>query len=135
MNRIVSGILRCVLALAFAIQSTLNFIKTNFFKDFSSLRIGSQCAEILIFILTINFVFYLIFNSLRDFKQKAIGLKAMYILFTLTILIAILSLYPFEGISGTDLILGLIYAVLIVYFIVGDFINLWLRKSVKINSN
>jgi len=133
MNRIVSGLLRCVLALMFAIQSTLNFIKMYSFKDFSSLRIGFQCARILILLLVINFVFYLIFNALKDFKHEAIGLKAMYILFTLTFLIAIMSLYPFEDISGSHLILALIYAVLIVYFIVSDFINLWLRKSVKKN--
>jgi len=59
----------------------------------------------------------------------------MYIILLLTILIAIVSIIPIENIPPGKLILLLIYAILLLYFAVNDFIHLWFKNSIKINSN
>jgi len=133
MKRTISGVLRCVFASMVAIRSILNFIKMNSFKGFSAQRTGFQMGNILMLLLVINIIFYMAFNAVKDFRHEPIRLKPMYILFTLTFLIAVLCLYPLQNIHGGDLIFLIIHAILFLYFIVNDFINLWFRKSIKIN--
>jgi hypothetical protein len=135
MKTIISGVLRIALTLMFSIQSFINLIQMNSFEKFPSASIGHKAGLITILLMVLNLVFYMIFNAVRDFNNKPIRLKPFYIIFLLTTLIAIMSIMPIGNIPTGKLILLLIYAVLIVYFIINDFICLWLKKSVKIDSN
>ena len=87
-----------------------------------------------------NAILYMIFNAIKEFNGKHIGLKPAYAIFLIWKLISIhvsiqmLFSLPFSGFLA---ITNTVNAILGYYFVVYDFIQHWLKKSdpLKINSN
>ena len=131
MNRIVSGILRLVVVLTTLIILFHKFLTNSFYNE---------GVLLLVSLFAMNAILYMVFNAIKDFEGKNIGLKPAYVIFliwnliSLHVAIRILFNSPFSGFlaptNTVDTVIGY-------YFIIYDFIQHWLKKStsVKINSN
>jgi hypothetical protein len=118
MKRIISGILRFVLVFMFTEHNIVYFIQMNSFQKFPSMTGGHKYGFIIILLIVINFIVYMVFNGVRDFQDKPIRLKPMYIIFLLTILIAGVVIIPVGNIQTSYLISLIVYAILSIYFII-----------------
>ncbi|MDR3693380.1 hypothetical protein [Mucilaginibacter sp.] len=129
MNRIVSGILRLVVVLTTLIILFHKFLTNSFYNE---------GVLLLVSLFAMNATLYMIFNAIKDFNGKHIGLKPAYMIFLIwnliSIHVAIRVLFnsPFSGLlaitSNVNTVLGY-------YFIVYDFIQHWLKKSAPLKTN
>jgi len=129
MNKKISGTLRLFVACMFVISAVYRF---NLYKP-KNLTL----YIILLIIIESIPVCYMCLNAIRDFSNKQIGFKFLYILFFIIKLFSIVAWRSIrERFSGLILIFVIINAIVGYFFIVFDFFQLWLKKPKhKTNSN
>jgi len=128
-----SGIVRLILSLIFIIFSVISFIQLHEFQDYSSMSAGSKSGVFIVLFLILNFPTYMILNGIREINNKRIKFKFMYIVVAITeAIITLVFVRDFKNVShilSVKLIALLVMLLLMAYFLIGDFINLFIRKN------
>ena len=127
MNRIISAVLRLILVLGNIFSSYNTFHKLQTFERFHLMTVGQKVGTITILVLMINFDIYMFFNAYRDFKNRPIRLKFMYVIILITVLVALLSILPFEKTSTERFLVVMSFALLLIFFLINDFIRFWVK--------
>jgi hypothetical protein len=128
MRKKISGVLRLSFALVFGVHSIVNFKNMRAVEKFPRMTSGQKSGELLVLFLVLSILIYMILNGVRELQNKVIILKSLYIIFVLTVLIAVLSIGS-SGISPNMWPLAIVEIVLCAYFVVNDLIYLWIRKA------
>jgi hypothetical protein len=134
MKRIISGILRIVLALVTDVVNLRTLHRIKAFENFHLMNSGQKTGEILIFIFLINFTIYMTVNAIMDFKNRAIKFKAMYILFFIDISFSMFKLFPLQKVPLWWGILMVIYILTALFFVINEFIYLWFKHPKKVSN-
>jgi len=133
MVNVIAGIVRLILSLIFIIFSVISFIQLHEFQDYSSMSAGSKSGVFIVLFLILNFPTYMILNGIREINNKRIKFKFMYIVVAITeAIITLVFVRDFKNVShilSVKLIALLVMLLLMAYFLIGDFINLFIRKN------
>jgi ABC-type transport system involved in multi-copper enzyme maturation permease subunit len=139
MKNIIHGTLRLLLATGGIYLLCSYFSKDVPFSSITSLSAGALTGVFLFFQLCSCFILYMGINAVREFMQKRIKLRVMYVVSALMCLsILLLAIFGTddskadtkEPATGWEF-LYLLGFVAILYFIVADFIALFIKKRKK----
>lgn len=137
MKNIVHGILRLLVALAYVYtlyRSALTLIRFGV----SPLNSGVMLSVyVLVILLSLCVVVYMGVNCVREFLQKQIKLRALYVITAILTLISLfgatmrlIGAYGRRPIHVADMI-SYVTLALMIYFTVVDFIELFIKKAEK----
>ena len=134
MKRIVSGVLRIVMAFLFVLTWYNTFSGLKTFENFHALSTPKKTALFTLILVIANFSIYIIINAVMDFKNRPIRLKPMYIIFFLTVLVVALTIFPTGKVSNVALLGLIIFSIILAYFLINDFIQLWFKRPKKVSN-
>ena len=140
MYKTVSGILRVFLAITAGVSFYNNCNKLQTFQSFPTMSYGAKVGTIALLVLMANFVVYMAVNGIREIKNKRIMLTAMYYIICLTYLLIAIIIIPSSHIDpqisylSITTIITIISVLLAVYYLIADFIALFIKRKTKLQS-
>lgn len=138
MYKTISGILRIFLAITASVSFYNNCNKLQTFQNFPAMSYGAKVGTIVLLVIVTNFVVYMVVNGIREIKNKRIMLTPMYYIICLTYLLIALIIIPSSHIDpnisyfSVYTITAFFSFLLAVYYLIADFISLFLKRKTKV---
>jgi hypothetical protein len=136
MKRIISAVLRLFLAIV-SITILYTVLKNYYYRQqidfpeyFNDLRRVENTGTIVTSIIMVNTAIYMSVNAIRDLRKKHIILWPMFIIFFIAVVMRSLLWYQFDLMSIGELIFTIFCLLVILYFMVSDYIWLfWIKRK------